>query len=151
MKEIKSSYSIYIGWSTLPRICSRLYNHLIRYFFTFFCVSPDPAFGSMYLDQVATQLEDLDQIPESTLTIKIFVTHLVTVYPTDFPNVQTGMRSIITGYVERNDLVPPRYEPSYTWKIRKIMNKPTQWSVNLLRLANYDIKILIVWYCTKFW
>ena len=57
----------------------------------------------MYLDQVATQLEDLDQIPESTLTIKIFVTHLVTVY---LPNVQIEMRSIITEYVERNDLVP---------------------------------------------
>lgn len=67
------------------------------------CVTPDPAFGSMYLDHVATQLEGLDQIPESTRTIKSFVTHL---HPTDFPNVQAGMRSMIAGYVERNDLVP---------------------------------------------
>jgi hypothetical protein len=64
---------------------------------------PDPAFGSIYLDHVTTQLEDFDQIPESTRTIKSFVTHL---YPTDFPNIQAGMRSIIAGYVERNDLVP---------------------------------------------
>ena len=57
----------------------------------------------MYLDHVATQLENLDQISESTLTIKSFVTHL---YPTDFSNIQAGMRSIIAGYVERHDLVP---------------------------------------------
>lgn len=78
-------------------------------FDTIVFVSPDPAFGSMYLDHVTTQLEDLDQIPESTRTIKSFVTHL---YPTDFPNIQAGMRSIIAGYVERNDLVPQGTDPS---------------------------------------
>jgi hypothetical protein len=61
----------------------------------------------MFLDHVTTQLEDLledlDEIPESTRTIRSFVTHL---YPTDFPSIQAGMRSIIAGYVERNDLVP---------------------------------------------
>ena len=76
----------------------------------------------MYLDHVTTQLEDLDQIPESMRTIKSFVTHF---YPTDFPNVQAGMRSIIAGYVERNDLVPQGMglTPEHC---RKILNKPTQ-------------------------
>ena len=75
----------------------------------------------MYLDHVTTQLEDLDQIPESTLTIKSFVTHL---YPTDFPNIQAGMRSIIAGYVERNDLVPQG--TNVYLKIVEMLNKPTQ-------------------------
>jgi origin recognition complex subunit 3 len=109
VKEIKSSYLNILPGLPYPElavvsIISEFFpSHLTRSFSFLTIFSPDPAFGSMYLDHVATQLEDLDQIPESTLTIKSFVTHL---YPTDFPNVQTGMRSIIAGYVERNDLVP---------------------------------------------
>ena len=120
-------------------------NFLLRTKFivnTIVCVSPDPAFGSMYLDHVTTQLENLDQIPESTRTIKSFVTHL---YPTDFPNIQVGMRSIIAGFVERNDLVPqgtnltpercPNIEQTNTVK-----RKPST------SLANYDINFLIAWF-----
>ncbi|KAF8803363.1 hypothetical protein BYT27DRAFT_7226028 [Phlegmacium glaucopus] len=85
----------------------------------------NPAFGSTYLNHVTTQLEDLDQIPESTQTIKSFVTHL---YPTDFLNIQAGMRSIIAGYVERDDLVP------------QVKRKPST------SVTNYDINFLIAWY-----
>ena len=96
----------------------------------------------MYLDHVTTQLEDLDQIPESTLTIKSFVTHL---YPTDFPNIQAGMRSIIAGYVERNDLVPQGTNLKLEFcqnidYINAVKRKPST------SLANYDIKFLIAWY-----
>ena len=94
-------------------------SHLI-YLDTILCVSSDPALGSIYLDHVTTQLEDLDQIPEPTRTIKSFVAHL---YPTDFPNIQAGMRSIIAGYVERNDLVP---QGTNLHVNTEILNKPMQ-------------------------
>ena len=107
-----------------------------------FCVSLDPAFGSMYLDHVTTQLEDLNQLPESTRTIKSFVTHL---YSTDFPNIQAGMRSIIAGYVERNDLVPhgTNLTSVHCRNIKQtnaVKRKPST------SLANYDINFLIAWF-----
>lgn len=75
----------------------------------------------MYLDHVTTQLEDLNQIPEPMQTIQSLVTHL---YPTDFPNIQTGMRSIIAGYVERDDLVPQG--ATIYLKIAETLSKQTQ-------------------------
>ena len=84
VKEIKSSYLNILPGLPYPEL-------------------PVVSIGSLCLDHVTTQLEDLDQIPESTRTIKSFVTHF---YPTDFSSVQAGMRSIIAGFVERNDLVP---------------------------------------------
>ena len=84
VKEIKSSYLNILPGLPYPEL-------------------PVVSIGSLCLDHVTTQLEDLDQIPESKRTIKSFVTHF---YPTDFSSVQAGMRSIIAGFVERNDLVP---------------------------------------------
>ncbi|KAF9045577.1 origin recognition complex subunit 3 N-terminus-domain-containing protein [Panaeolus papilionaceus] len=80
------------------------------------------AFGSMFLEDVAQKLttpHEEDKQPES------FMLHL---HPSDFPNITTGMRSIISGFVKVLDTEgAARGKPATS-------------------MANYDIKVLVACY-----
>ncbi|KDR77233.1 hypothetical protein GALMADRAFT_66332 [Galerina marginata CBS 339.88] len=85
----------------------------------------NPALGSPFLDDVTTQLENGQFSSDGHQLDKCIVTHL---YPGDFPNVSTGMKSVISGFLEKDEM------------FERVKRKPAT------SLANYDIKFLVAWY-----
>ncbi|PPQ91406.1 hypothetical protein CVT25_014294 [Psilocybe cyanescens] len=86
----------------------------------------NPSLGSSFLTSIMTLLESEEPIPPSDEQAKCLVIHL---YPGDFPNIMTGMKSIITAFLEKADLERGKHRPATS-------------------LANYDIKLLVAWYKT---
>ncbi|KAF8902561.1 origin recognition complex subunit 3 N-terminus-domain-containing protein [Gymnopilus junonius] len=84
----------------------------------------NPGLGSTFLEDISTQLEN-GQLSELSQNVECIVTHL---YPGDLPNVSSGMRAIVSSFVEREDTQD------------RVNRKPSS------SLANYDIKFLRAWY-----
>ncbi|PPR03388.1 hypothetical protein CVT24_012513 [Panaeolus cyanescens] len=80
------------------------------------------AFGAMFLEDVTQRLNTLE---EEGRHCQSFMLHL---HPSDFPNITTGMRSIIAGFIKELD------------KEGVARGKPAA------SMANYDIKVLVACY-----
>ena len=57
----------------------------------------DPGLGPSFLENIAAQLED-SGAKDSGVDIECSVIHL---YPGDFPNLTTGMRAIVSSFLEQ--------------------------------------------------
>ncbi|KAF8964769.1 origin recognition complex subunit 3 N-terminus-domain-containing protein [Flammula alnicola] len=85
----------------------------------------NPGLGSALLEHVTSQLEDEDTTLDPAEGVKCSVCHL---YPGDIPNISTGMRSVVSGFVDKAEM------------LERVKRKPAT------SLANYDIKYLVAWY-----
>lgn len=68
-----------------------------------YTISIDPTFGSTLLDQITSVLEE-DHTTASFDTSSDIQCIVIHVYPGDFSNISNGMRSIITGFVEKSGM-----------------------------------------------
>lgn len=58
----------------------------------------DPGFGSSLLDQISTNLMDVDM--SDVESASLVVVHL---YPEDFPTVSAGMKAIVSSFVDKEE------------------------------------------------
>ncbi|KAJ3505538.1 hypothetical protein NLJ89_g7363 [Agrocybe chaxingu] len=84
----------------------------------------NPGLGTSFMDNITTELEANNSEVDLPTSVRSLVIHL---YPSDLPNLSTGMRVIISGFIEKDEREDVKRKPGTS-------------------VASYNILYLAAWY-----